>query len=105
MKYGYYLPTRGPLAEPDALAELVRDSEAIGYDHIVIADHIVFPVEVESKYPYTLDGGFPGQEDVLEQHALMAFVAGLTESSRLVTSVMIVPHRNPVVTAAPLVRS
>ncbi len=102
MKYGHYLPTRGPLAEPNVLTELVRSGESIGFNTIVIADHIVFPVEIESKYPYTLDGGFPGQEDVLEQHALMAFVAGITESSRLVTSVMIVPHRNPIVTAKTL---
>ena len=99
MKFGYYLPTRGPLAEPDAIAAIVRAGESMGYATIVVADHIVFPVHVESRYPYTLDGGFPGQGDALEQLSLMAFVAGLTEHARLVTSVMILPHRNPLVTA------
>ena len=99
MKYGYYLPTRGPLAEPDAIAAIVRGGESMGYGTIVVGDHIVFPVRVASQYPYTLDGGFPGQGDALEQLSLIAFVAGIAAHSRLVTSVMILPHRNPLLTA------
>ena len=99
MRYGYYLPTRGPLSEPDAIGEMVGQGEAMGFATIVIADHIVFPTEVNSPYPYTVDGGFPGQGDALEQLSLMSYVAALTTTSRLVTSVMILPHRNPVMTA------
>ena len=29
MKYGFYLPTRGPLGEPDTIEEIVRQGEAI----------------------------------------------------------------------------
>jgi probable F420-dependent oxidoreductase len=65
----------------------------------MIADHIVLPVEIRSKYPYTLDGAFPGQGDAMDQLALMAYIAGKTTRLRLVSSVMILPHRNPVVTA------
>src|SRR5215813_6649857 len=68
----------------------------------MIADHIVLPVDITSKYPYTLDGAFPGQGDAFDQLSLMAFVAGKTTRLRLVTSVMILPHRNPVVTAKAL---
>ena len=66
---------------------------------MVIADHIVFPVTIKSKYPYTVSGAFPGQGDGLEQLSLMAFIAGKTRALRLISSVMILPHRNPVVTA------
>ncbi len=99
MRYGFYLPTRGPLGEPDAISEIVHAGEAMGYATIVIGDHIVFPTTVESQYPYTVGGGFPGQGDALEQLTLMSFIAGQTKTSRLVTSVMILPHRNPLVTA------
>jgi alkanesulfonate monooxygenase SsuD/methylene tetrahydromethanopterin reductase-like flavin-dependent oxidoreductase (luciferase family) len=99
MRYGFYLPTRGPLSEPDAIAEIVRQGEAMGYATMVIGDHIVFPVKVESQYPYTVGGGFPGHGDALEQLTLMSFVAGISKKARLVTSVMILPHRNPLVTA------
>jgi len=99
MRYGFYLPTRGPLGQPDALADLVQAGEKMGFASVVIADHIVFPVSFTSAYPYSVDGGFPGAGDALEQLALMSFVAGVSERIRLVTSVMILPHRNPLTTA------
>ena len=102
MRYGFYLPTRGQAATADDLEALVLRGEALGFTSVMIADHIVFPSVVKSKYPYTVDGVFPGQGDALEQLALMAFVAGKTERLRLVTSVMILPYRNPVATAKTL---
>ena len=99
MKYGFYLPTRGASANPDDLSRLVGEAEAAGFHSVMIADHIVFPTEVRSKYPYTVDGAFPGVGDALEQLTLMSFIAAKTERLRLVTSVMVLPHRNPVVTA------
>jgi probable F420-dependent oxidoreductase len=102
MRYGFYLPTRGRTATPDDLETLVRRGEALGFASVMIADHIVFPSAVTSKYPYTVNGVFPGQGDALEQLALMAFIAGKTERLRLVTSVMILPYRNPVATAKTL---
>lgn len=99
MRYGFYLPTRGPLGNADDITEIVLGGERLGYATIVIGDHIVFPVTVASPYPYTVDGGFPGVGDAMEQLTLMSFVAGITKSTRLVTSVMILPHRNPLVTA------
>jgi probable F420-dependent oxidoreductase len=99
MRYGFYLPTRGQTAAPEALETLIARAEALGFSSVVIADHIVFPVTIKSKYPYTVSGAFPGQGDALEQLSLMAFVAGKSSTLRLISSVMILPHRNPVVTA------
>jgi len=99
MKYGFYLPTRGALAEPEALSALVSSAEAKGFHSVMIADHIVIPVEIESKYPYTVSGEFPGLDGSLETLTLMAFIAAKTERLRIVSSVMILPHRNPVTTA------
>ena len=102
MRFGFYLPTRGPTANRRDLGRFVGAAETAGFDSVMIADHIVFPVEIASKYPYTVDGSFPGHGDAMEQMALMAYVAGISETLRLVTSVMILPHRNPVVTAKTL---
>src|SRR6266545_3958923 len=99
MRYGFYLPTRGATATPEALETLVTRGEALGFHSVMIADHVVFASEVRSKYPYTVSGAFPGHGDVLEQLTLMAFVAGITKTLRLVSSVMILPYRNPVLTA------
>ena len=46
MRYGFYLPTRGACAQPDALAALVERGEALGFHSVVIADHVVFPVRI-----------------------------------------------------------
>ena len=102
MRYGFYLPTRGRTATPEALETLVRRGETLGFHSVMIADHIVFPTTITSRYPYTVDGAFPGQGDALEQLALMAFIAGKTTTLRLVTSVMILPYRHPVATAKAL---
>src|SRR5918995_2511123 len=99
MNFGFYLPTRGHTVTPEALETLVAHGEALGFQSVMIADHVVFPTKVHSKYPYTVSGAFPGHGDALEQLTLMAFLAGITERLRLVTSVMILPYRNPVLTA------
>src|SRR5437879_6759889 len=102
MRYGFYLPTRGQTATPEALETLVKRGESLGFASVMIADHLVFPVTIKSRSPYTVSGDFPGQGDVLDQLSLMAFVAAKTTRLRLVTSVMIVPYRNPVLTAKAL---
>src|SRR5262245_18687810 len=102
VRYGFYLPTRGLTATPEALEALVLRGEALGFHSVMIADHIVFPVTIKSRYPYTVDGAFPGKGDALEQLALMAFIAAKTTRLRLVTSVMILPYRSPVATAKTL---
>ncbi len=99
MRFGFYLPTRGPVATPAALSAFARKGEELGFDSVMIADHVAFPVKIESAYPYTIDGAFPGHGDQLEQLTLATYVAAKTERLRLVTSVMILPHRNPVLTA------
>ena len=57
------------------------------------------PVESLSTYPYTLDGKHPSVGDALETFSIVGVVAGATERLRLVTSVLVLPYRNPVLTA------
>jgi probable F420-dependent oxidoreductase len=97
--YGFYLPTRGQTTTPDDLDMLVQRGESYGFHSVMISDHIVFPTDIQSPYPYTVSGAFPGHGDAMEQLTLMAFVAAKTTTLRLVTSVMILPYRNPVLTA------
>ena len=99
MRYGFYLPTRGPLATRDGVLALAREGERLGLHSAMIADHIVFPVSSESPYPYTLDGKHPSGGDALETFSILGVVAGATETLRLVTSVLVLPYRNPVLTA------
>ena len=99
MHYGFYLPTRGPTATRDGILTLAREGERLGLHSAMVADHIVFPVESRSIYPYTVDGRHPSIGDALETFSILGVVAGATERLRLVTSVLVLPYRNPVLTA------
>lgn len=104
MKYGFTLPGRGPLATPETLGRIARRGEELGYDALFTGDHILVPRNIASPYPYTEGGEFPGSPsgESMEQLTLLAFLAGQTSRIRLVTSVIIVPHRNPLVAAKAL---
>ena len=104
MKYGFTLPGRGPMATPENLSAIARRGEELGYYCLMASDHIVVPRHISSTYPYTEGGEFPGSDsgESMEQLTLLSFLAGQTKTIRLATSVMIVPHRNPVVTAKAL---
>jgi probable F420-dependent oxidoreductase len=68
---------------------------------MVAGDHILVPDNIESPYPYTVGGEFPGGEggEYFEQLTLLTYLAGITRQIRLVPSVMIVPHRPPLLAA------
>jgi probable F420-dependent oxidoreductase len=99
MRYEFTLPVRGELATFDGIAGMARYGEQLGFTAATVADHIVIPVTVESAYPYDASGRHPSQGDALEALSLIAFVAGQTTRLRLITSVLILPYRNPVLTA------
>ena len=101
MRFGFYLPSSGPTAQPEALSAIARRGDELGFHCMVAGDHILVPREVNSPYPYTADGRFHGGNatEFMEQLTLLTFLAGITQTIRLVPSVMIVPYRNPLLAA------
>lgn len=101
MKFGFTVPTRGPLATPDTIKRILQEGEALGFDFASVNDHIVVPRTIGSTYPYSASGDWQGRSggEAMELLTLLAFMAGVTESLRLLTAVMVVPYRNPVLTA------
>ena len=104
MEYGFYLPNSGAGAEPDALTDIAKLGDRLGFYCMVMPDHILQPNQVNSTYPYSLTGdilaaGQSGDGEWPEQVTTLAYLAGVTERIRLVTSVMIIPYRNPILTA------
>lgn len=104
MEFGFTIPTRGPLSTRQGISEIVRKGEALGFTHGTVSDHIVVPRDVASRYPYSDSGEWPGGRvgEHLEQLSLLSFLAGVTETLRLVTAIMVVPYRNPILTAKAL---
>jgi probable F420-dependent oxidoreductase len=101
MQFGFGIPTRGPMATPEGLAALAKKGEELGFAIISVSDHVVIPKAIASTYPYNESGTFMGSPsgECMEQLTLLTFLAGVTSSVRLLTSVMVVPHRPAVLTA------
>jgi probable F420-dependent oxidoreductase len=104
MNFGFSIPTRGPLATRESALALAERGEELGFAYLALSDHIVIPRNIASPYPYNPERKMVGAADgdCLEQLAVMAFLAAATRKIRLLTSVMVVPHRPPVFTAKAL---
>jgi len=99
LEYGLHLPASSAAVKPEELMRFARQAEALGFYCITIADHVIVPTHISVPYPYTVDGKYPGTGYHLETLTTMSFLAGATDRIRFITSVMILPYRNPIVTA------
>jgi probable F420-dependent oxidoreductase len=101
---GVTLPNYGPLAGAASLARLARRAEALGFDSIWVADHLVMPCDADSVYPFDRrprpePARLDGLVEFYEPLVTLAYLAAVTSRIRLGVSVYVVPYRNPVVTA------
>jgi probable F420-dependent oxidoreductase len=101
MEFGLHVGTRGAAGKPEGLRTIALTAQALGFAHIGLSDHVVIATDVDSWYPYTDNGKWFAQDSgyCLEQISLLNFLAACTESIRLLSSVMVVPYRHPVLTA------
>jgi probable F420-dependent oxidoreductase len=101
MKFGVHFGSRGVAGDPDTLKAVAQKAEALGYEHFGMSDHVIVATEVESAYPYSKTGKFFAQDTgiSLEQVTALSFVAATTSRIRLLTSVLVLPHRHPVLAA------
>jgi probable F420-dependent oxidoreductase len=112
MRFGLYLigqaTGRGPAApitDPAFLVPFARHAEALGFDSLFLADHIVFPATKREPYPYTASGAYPWDNEAMqlpEPLSVMAFLAGATDTMRFGTAVLVLPQRHPILLAKQL---
>jgi len=114
MKLGVVLFNKGPLAGADKLAFMARRAEALGFDHVVVTEHLVIPKREGEDDQYrsvkpsqqgvttTERKGWEALRNYHEPLITLMYLAGQTQHIRLGTSVMIAPYRNPLITAKQL---
>jgi probable F420-dependent oxidoreductase len=100
IRLGAKVPNTGPvfrLGAPRMAAML----ESAGFDSIWTSDHVVFPHEVRSRYPFAADGRvtWPLDADYLEPVVALSAMTSTTSKADLGTSVLILPMRNPILFA------
>ncbi|MEV8326871.1 TIGR03619 family F420-dependent LLM class oxidoreductase [Kitasatospora sp. NPDC056731] len=89
MQLGVNVPNFGPGTDPGVLREWARTSEGLGFDLLMLSDHVTITSDVAVRYP----------EPFYEPFTTLSWLAGLTTDLRLGTSVLILPYRHPLLTA------
>ncbi len=93
----------GNLAFPDGAgaARIARLAEVAGFDTLLAVDHVALPQNYDSVYPYSATGRMPAANTAAYPDPLiwMAFAAAATTTLKLMTAVVILPQREPLVLA------
>lgn len=87
--------------DPEQAKRLARTAEQAGFESLVVIEHVVWPSEYSSTYPYSATGKLPGgPESILPDPLIwLTYVGAVTTRLRLVTGVLVLPQRNPLVLA------
>jgi len=92
---------RGPGAVPNDIVRLGQRGEDLGFEIVTVSDHVIIPRDIGSIYPYSEDGAFAGSDsgECLEQLTVAMFLAANTSKIKILTSIMVLPHRPPILAA------
>ncbi len=83
------VPNFGPGTNPDVLRRWALTAEGLGFDLLMVSDHIVVTPDVAQQYAAPF----------YEPFTTLSWLAGLTRRIRLGTTVLIVPYRHPLLIA------
>lgn len=103
LSIGAKLPHTGGITATQ-IPEAARQLEAAGFDSLWVSDHVALPATIESYYPFSQDGhaNWPTDTPYFDVIAALTAAAAVTSKARLGTAVLVVPQRNPVLTAKQL---
>lgn len=89
VQIGVNVPNFGPGTDPDMLRQWAQTVEGLGFDLLMVSDHIAVTPDVAEQYPAPF----------YEPFTTLSWLAGVTRRVRLGTTVLIVPYRHPLLTA------
>ncbi|MCK2238956.1 MULTISPECIES: LLM class flavin-dependent oxidoreductase [unclassified Crossiella] len=89
MLIGVNVPNFGPGTSPAVLRDWARTAEGLGFDLLMVSDHVVVTPDVAQQYPAPF----------YEPFTTLSWLAGVTERIRLGTTVLIAPYRHPLLVA------
>ena len=89
MKIGVNVPNFGPGTNPGVLRAWAQTVEGLGYDLLMVSDHVAITPDVAGQYPAPF----------YEPFTTLSWLAGITQRVRLGTTVLVVPYRHPLLTA------
>lgn len=100
MKIGL-IPINIGVATLEQLVGLARHAEASGLESVWTFEHVIVPLDYESKYPYNATGkmGMPPETPMVDPLIALTAIAASTENLRLGTGVNILSQASPLYVA------
>lgn len=89
MKFGVNLINFGPGVNQGSLTQWIKESETLGYHLVMTSDHIAITEDVQGRYPA------PFYEPI----STLGWMAGITKTIEIGTTVLIAPYRHILETA------
>jgi alkanesulfonate monooxygenase SsuD/methylene tetrahydromethanopterin reductase-like flavin-dependent oxidoreductase (luciferase family) len=89
VRIGVNVPNFGPGTGPDTLRRWAQTVEDLGFDLLMVSDHIVLTPDVAAQYPAPF----------YEPFTTLSWLAGVTSRIRLGTTVLLAPYRHPLLVA------
>nr|WP_245949631.1 LLM class flavin-dependent oxidoreductase [Saccharothrix carnea] len=83
------VPNFGPGTSPDVLRDWARTVEGLGFDLLMVSDHVAVTPDVAEQYPAPF----------YEPFTALAWLAGVTSRIRIGTTVLVLPYRHPLLVA------
>jgi probable F420-dependent oxidoreductase len=86
---------------PDHLIPLARAAEEAGFEAISFSDHVVYPEQLDTPYPYTEDGSrrYDETSEFPDPWVAIGALAAVTTRLRFTNNVFVLPMRNPFLAA------
>ena len=86
MKFGIMLPHYRQVASTEAITRFAKEAEDLGYHSVWVTDQIIVPNEDVDRFGPVF----------YECLTVLAFVAGITSTIRIGSSVIVLPYRSPI---------
>jgi probable F420-dependent oxidoreductase len=97
MKLGIVYPQVELRGDPQAVHDIGMGVEALGYDHLLVYDHVVGAEHADRQPP--LWGPYTERDPFHEPLVMFGYLAALTSRIELATGVMILPQRQTALVA------
>jgi probable F420-dependent oxidoreductase len=100
MKFGI-APINKGVASPDEMIAHAQLAEQAGIESVWTFEHVIVPLEYESRYPYNVSGRMSSEPETNYVDPLLALtaIAAATKTLRLGTGVNILSQANPLLMA------
>ncbi len=104
MKVGIAFANIGPFGSAEGAVAVGQAAEAAGFDSLWTVEHVIYPDDYGSAYPYDDSGRMPmaPDTDLTDPLTWLTWVGAHTTTLRLATGILILPERNPLVLAKQL---